>query len=475
MYGKLFAVLIQRFKNHKACVFPNKPCVKGKGHGDRAVRCFGREYRFGCYRISVFGKGFSGAFVHQRSHKEIFLAGDQVLVGDGIGQREHLGGADLLFAVHRRLRPDFGNAVIDNGNADDLLVFTDRYGIDFLVGEIAVRRLQFLNEPVAVRDFLEPKHAVLAGFGNQHSGFFCEFACVCTEQSEYGACDALFGFTVDFETLYRTVNEFVSDGFAAVRRNFHKGGILSGVLKCHGVFFVRKDIVAVGRNFLYIQLCAYWNVGLEGDITVFVAVCNFEQTILWNDRAVCGGQVLCGIEPEAHREDLAVIPDTENFILTENFGERKHRLLTVVVKLRRRFGDLHGFARIGQLHGLCRAVQHHAVRRFYFSDGIFAEIQRSAFGIAVFIGRDGIHHRAFGIAERAVRRDNILGSGDFIDSTDKPLICKDRLIQSVCFNYREENLAAFGELNTAFLRHIVLFYGYGGFRSVHLKRHRLGT
>ena len=201
--------------------------------------------------------------------------------------------------------------------------------------------------------------------------------------------------------------------------------------------------MAVGRNFLYIQLCSHGDVGLEGDTAVFITVGNFKQSVLWNDRAVSGGQVLGGIQPELHREDLAVISDTENFILTENFGERKHRLLTVVVKLRRRFGDLHGFARIGQLHGLFRAVQHHAVRRFCFSDGIFAEIQRSAFGIAVFIGRDGIRHRALGIAERAVRRDNILGSGDFIDSTDKPLICKDRLIQSVCFNYREENLAAF--------------------------------
>ena len=282
MNGKLFAVLIQRFKNHKACVFPNKPCVKGKGHGDCAVRRFGREYSFGCYRISVFDEGFSGAFVHKRSHEYIFLAGDEVAVGYGIGQREHLGCTDFLLAVNRGLRPDFGNTVVDNGNADGLPVFTDANGIDFLVGEIAVRRLQFLHKPVAVRDFLEHEQAVFAGFVNQHSGFFCEFACVCTEQSEHGACDALFGFTVDFETLYRAVNEFVLDGFAAVCFDLHKGGILSGVVEGHGVLFIREDIVAVGCDFLYIQLCAYRNIRLECDVAVFIAVCNFKQTVSRN-------------------------------------------------------------------------------------------------------------------------------------------------------------------------------------------------
>ena len=165
MNGKLFAVLIQRFKYHKACIFLDEFCVKGKGHGDRAARCFGGEYRFGMNFFAVKQKRLARGFVHKRSHKEIFLAGDQVLVGDGIGQREHLGGADLLFAVYGCRCADFGNTVVDNGNADDLLVFTDRYGIDFLVGEIAVRRLQFFNEPIAVRDFLEHEHAVLAGFG----------------------------------------------------------------------------------------------------------------------------------------------------------------------------------------------------------------------------------------------------------------------------------------------------------------------
>ena len=77
--------------------------------------------------------------------------------------------------------------------------------------------------------------------------------------------------------------------------------------------------MAVGRNFLYIQLCAYGNVRLEGDITVFIAVGDFKQSVLRDDRAVCGNQVLCGIKPEAHRENFAVIPDIKSIVLFKDF------------------------------------------------------------------------------------------------------------------------------------------------------------
>ena len=110
--------------------------------------------------------------------------------------------------------------------------------------------------------------------------------------------------------------------------------------------------MAVGSNFLYIQLCAYGNVGLKSDITVLIAIGDFQETVLWNDRTVCGGQILGRIESELHREDFSVIPDAEGFVLTENFGERHLCLLAFVIELGRRFGDLHGFACIGQFNRL---------------------------------------------------------------------------------------------------------------------------
>ena len=41
--------------------------------------------------------------------------------------------------------------------------------------------------------------------------------------------------------------------------------------------------MVVGRNFLYIQLCAYGDIRLEGDIAVFIAVGDFEKSVLWDE------------------------------------------------------------------------------------------------------------------------------------------------------------------------------------------------
>ena len=117
--------------------------------------------------------------------------------------------------------------------------------------------------------------------------------------------------------------------------------------------------------------------------------------------------------------------------------------MALIVELGRGFGDLDGFARIGQLDGLGRAVQHHAVGRFCFSDGILSEVQCFAFRRAVFIGGYGVNNRILGIAQSSVRRDNILGGGDFIGCPCEGFICKHKAVYAVRFRSREENLTAF--------------------------------
>ena len=117
--------------------------------------------------------------------------------------------------------------------------------------------------------------------------------------------------------------------------------------------------------------------------------------------------------------------------------------MALVIELGGCFGDLDGFACIGQFNRLCLIVQHRAVGRFCFSDRIFAEIQRLACGIAAFIGGYGIDNRTLGIAERTVRRDNILGGGNLIDCTCETFICKNKAVHAVRFHSGEEYLAAF--------------------------------
>ena len=117
--------------------------------------------------------------------------------------------------------------------------------------------------------------------------------------------------------------------------------------------------------------------------------------------------------------------------------------MAFVIELGGCFGDLDGFACIGQFNRLCLIVQHHAVGRFCFSDRIFAEVQRFACGVAVFIGGYSVDNRTLGIAECAVRRDNVLGGGNLIDRTCETFICKNKAVYAVRFHSGEEDLAAF--------------------------------
>ena len=110
-------------------------------------------------------------------------------VGYGVGQREHFGCTDFLFAVNRSGRFNFGNAIIDHGNLYRLLVFRDADRIDFLIGEVSVRRLKFFNEPIAVRDVLKGEYAVLAGFGCKDSVFGSKLGFAAAEEPKLCTCN----------------------------------------------------------------------------------------------------------------------------------------------------------------------------------------------------------------------------------------------------------------------------------------------
>ena len=179
-----------------------------------------------------------------------------MLIRNGILNGDIALGGGSLFTVHGRLCFDFGDAVIDNRNADGLSVLSDANGIDFIIFEVSVGRLQLLNEPITVRNIFKVENAVLAGFCNKECVLGSKLGFVAAEKSELCADDGLLGFTVGFQPFDRAVEDIVFDSFAAVCLDLHKGGILSGVVEGNGVLFVREDIMAVGRNFLYIQLRA---------------------------------------------------------------------------------------------------------------------------------------------------------------------------------------------------------------------------
>ena len=97
-------------------------------------------------------------------------------------------------------------------------------------------------------------------------------------------------------------------------------------------------------------------------------------------------------------------------------------------------------------------IQHIAGGGRDLPDLVFAEIQRLAFGKSRFIGGHGINDLSGRIAERAVRRDDVLGSGDLVDCASKPLDRKYRLIDAVRLGDGRKDLAALADPDHAFLR-----------------------
>ena len=101
-------------------------------------------------------------------------------------------------------------------------------------------------------------------------------------------------------------------------------------------------------------------------------------------------------------------------------------------------------------------VQHIAAGDGDLADLVFAEIQRLALGKPRFVGGYGIDDLSGRIAERAVRRDDVLGGSDLVDCACKPLDRKHRLIDAVRLADGRKDLAALADSDHALLRRVRL-------------------
>ena len=143
-------------------------------------------------------------------------------------------------------------------------------------------------------------------------------------------------------------------------------------------------------------------------------------------------------------------------ILLQDFIQRNGGFLPLVAEVGGSFGDLD---LLPGIHKLCRVdfgVQHIAVGSGDLPDLVFAEIQRLAFGKSRFVGGHGIDDLSGCIAERAIRRDDVLGGSKLIDCARKPLDRKHRLIDAVRLGDGEKDLAALADSDHTLLRRVRL-------------------
>ena len=252
-----------------------------------------------------------------------------------------------------------------------------------------------------------------------------------------------------------SVEQLVFDGCAAVCLDFHQRRILPGIFKYDGAFFVGEDIVPVCGQ-LFEIVAAKRQIGLADGMTVFVHRHDLQQTVGGNDAAVSGGQLLGGKQSKGHGGKLIALADTETLVLFQDLIQRNGGFLPLVAEVGGGFGDLDLLPGIDKLCRVDFGIQYIAGGGCDLPDLVFAEIQRLAFGKSRFIGGHGINDLSGRIAERAVRCDDVLGSGDLVDRTCKPLDRKHRLIDAVRLGNGRKDLAALADPEHALLRRVRL-------------------
>ncbi len=360
-----------------------------------------------------------------------------------------------VFLVHLGGHGRADDELVLNGNFQNFLVCAYRYREAVLVQHEGRSCLDLTDEPSAVRHILKDEDTVLAGLGSQNSGFLCKGGFLLTEQAEERTHDQA-AILVQLLADNAATDDLIGDSFAIVYGNLHQCSLLACVIEGHRILCIREDIVAVGLDFLHIELCAYGDVRSEYCMTVFPTGNSLNERILGNGTAICRCDFLGCIEAKGNGEDFTVLANAEGFVLFHDLGKVNFYLLPFIDEAGVRGGNSDLLSGIGQLHQDRIRIDDHTVGCGNLTDDELAQEQRLGDCLAAIIGGNDRHYLVFGIAERTVRGDDVLGCGDLIDCSGKPLHFIHRLVSAVRLGHRGKDLASLADGDSAFLRLIFL-------------------
>ena len=367
------------------------------------------------------------------------------------------------------------NELVGDLDLDHSAVLIYLHSIRRVIHHIALRRGDFTNHILAIRDVREGEAAVLCGNSGQD-----RLGAVCKEQPD-GSPGQRLAVLILLHAVDLSVDHLVGNALSVIDGKLHNGDFLTGIGKDHRILLIGEDVVAVGADFLDI-VAAEGNIALEHGFPVFVKGHDLDETVHRNDRAVCCGKLLGGIEAEGHGGKLVIHTDTELLVLLQHLGKRNPRLLSVIAEAGSRFGDLNLLPGIDKLCGMGVLVNDHAVGGFHLGDFVFSQIQRLALRRAVCAGSHRIHHLAGAAAQRTVRSVDVLRCLDLIGCSRKSLHRIDRLIDPVRRRNRGKHLTGFGNLDDALLRVVAQLHRnnrhaafLGGILFGHIELDRLMT
>ena len=227
--------------------------------------------------------------------------------------------------------------------------------------------------------------------------------------------------------------------------------------------------MAVGGKLLHI-VASKRKVGLNLCRSVLIQRDDLNKTICGNGSAAGRYDFLGGEQSKGDVLHFTVIANAEALILLDGLYKADLHLLTLVLERSRRFCYGNILTGIDKLDAVGFRVEHHPVGCCDLTHLIFAKVEFTAHGCAVFIGSNRVYNLALLISDSAVRRDNILCGYDLIDRTGKSTLFILRLIDGGQFvsafiyaaddGNAEEHLTGFFHGDGAFLCHIGLIHFY---------------
>ena len=181
------------------------------------------------------------------------------------------------------------NELVGDLDLDHSAVLIHLHSIVGLIHHIALRRGDFTDHILAIGDTCKGEAAALCGNSGQN-----RLCAVCEEQAD-GSSGQRLAVLILLHAVDLPVDHLVGNALSVIDGKLHNGDFLTGIGKDHRILLIGEDVVAVGADFLDI-VAAEGNIALEHGFPVFVKGQNLNQSVCRNDRAVCCGKLLGGIE-----------------------------------------------------------------------------------------------------------------------------------------------------------------------------------
>ena len=386
---------------------------------------------------------------------------------DGTGQRILREVGVYLGGFHST--PD---DLVFHGDLNGLPIFGDLHREGFLAQHEGFRRCDLTNDPIANGYPVKFKVPDGIALGDHEGGFFCELGFVKAEQANHGAAQ-FDSILVHLPAGYLAILQRVFDGFSVIDLQLHGGDVLPCVLEHHRVFLIAQQVVLIRTDLLYIQRGPAGEVGFEGAVPVFIDAGGLDEAIGGDGTAIGGDDFLCGEQAEGDVFPFLIHPDGEGLILLQQLFEVDLYLLPLIDEAHFGGGDRHLLTGVGEGNFLRLGIQHHACGRCPFRNLVAAQVQGLRCGSPIAPCGQGSHQFSRLCVNDAIRGDDILQSGDVVNSARLALHLILRLVEATGFCHMAEHLALLVDGDGAFLHRVILGHGDNVLGAIHHKGYRL--